>query len=241
MAFVPENDLEHVLVQAAVNSAAWPSFYRLLLDSEIVVLGLAEKQGDGQKIRLTQIEFKNRIYHPIFSSTARIGPYAKEHPQYFTMKGRDLFTTTKGAYFVLNPGSDYMKELLPEELSEVMHPDSTMGKKAAGEVLISKPAVFPAAIANALSNLFASRPQVEAAYIAQMAIAGRDEPPHPIVGVKMEGLWEPLAQEIERVVKPLPQGTRVAAMKIGADAVRVALGNMLMRYEPFYTRKTQLH
>jgi len=241
MAFVPENDLERVLVQAAVNSAAWPTFYRLLLDSEIVVLGLVEKQDEGQKLRLTQIEFKNRIYHPIFTSTARIGPYAKEHPKYFVMKGRDLFTTTQGAYFVLNPGSDYMKELLPEELAEVMHPDSAMARQPEGKILVSKPAVFPVAIADALSKLFATRPQVEAAYIAQMAVAGRDDPPHPIVGVKMEGLWEPLAQEIERVVKPLPQGTRVAAMQIGADPVRVALGEMLMRYEPFYTRKTQLH
>ena len=245
MAFVPENDLERVLVQAAVNPAVWPTFYRLLLDSELFVPGLVEKSGEGEgarkKLRLTQVEFKNRIYHPIFTALARMEPYAKEHPKYFSIKGHDLFTATRGAYFLLNPASEYTKELLPEELVEVMQPESAMGNQPEGKVLISKPAVFPVALANALSNLFASRPQVEAAYLAQMAIAGRDEPPHPIVGVKMEGQWEPLAQEIERVVKPLPQGTRLAALQIGADDVRKALGEMLMRYEPFYTRKTQLH
>jgi hypothetical protein len=242
MAFVPENDLERAMVQGATNPAAWAAFYHLLLNVELFALGLVEDtEGANKKIRLAQIEFKNRIYHPIFSAPSRMAQYVKEHPKYFGMKGRELFASARGAYFLLNPGSDYAKELLPEEIAELLASEDPAKAPEPGTVLISKPVVFPLALADALAKLFATRPGVEAAYLAQMSYAGKNEPPHPIVGVKLEGEWEPLAQEIQRVVAPLPQGTRVAALQIGADDVRKVLGEMLMRYEPFYVRTAKLH
>ncbi len=242
MAFAPENSLEYALVEGASSPAAWAAFYRLLLNAELFALGLVEAgPGAKKEIRLAQIEFKNRIYHPIFSSPSRMGQYAKEHPKYFGIKGRELFQSARGAYFLLNPGSEYAKELLPEEIAEMLGSEDPVKAPAAGTVLISKPVVFPLGLAEALANLFATRPGVEAAYLAQMTIAGKNEPPHPIVGVKYEGEWEPLAKEIERVVAPLPHGTRLAAIQIGADEVRKALGDMLMRYEPFYVRTAKLH
>ncbi|MGQ0742381.1 MAG: enhanced serine sensitivity protein SseB C-terminal domain-containing protein [Alphaproteobacteria bacterium] len=247
MAFDPENELERALEEAFANPDARGTFHRLLLESEIFVLGVAEKPGadapagSTTQLRLPQIEFRNRAYHPIFTSERRMQPFAKEHPQFFSMLGRELFECTRGASFLLNSGSEGAKELPAEEIAWALNPGLAGASQPEGRIVISQPAEFPSALAAGLCALFAARPQVEAAYLGEMRITGRDDPPHAIVGVKMQGLWDPLAQEIQRLVATLPQGTRVAAMQIGNDEVRNVLGDMLTRFEPFYTRKTALH
>ena len=42
MPFIPENDLERALVNASHDATAAPNFYRLLLDSELLVLGTVD-------------------------------------------------------------------------------------------------------------------------------------------------------------------------------------------------------
>lgn len=245
MAFDPENDLERALEEAFLNPAARSRFHRLLLDSEIFVLGIAENPGANSppgaaiQLRLSQIAYKDRLYHPIFTSQRRMQPFAKDHPQYFTMRGRDLFESTLGASFLLNPGSEGSKELPAEEIAWALNPGVAAAAQPEGRIEISQPPEIPSALAAALSALFATRPQVEAAYLGEMRIAGSDYPSHPVLGVKMQGLWEPLAQEIQRVVAALPQGTRIAALQIGG--VHEALSEMLLRFEPFYSRKSALH
>lgn len=247
MTFTPENDLERALIQAAGDPIAQVTFYRLLLESELFALGRAEQDASPQpgaeaKLHIAQMVHKERIYHPIFSAAIRLQSYAQEHPQYFAIKGRDLFTATRGAYFVLNPGSEYAKELLPPEIAALLQWESSPSKESRpGEVLITRPTVFPAALADALRRLFATRPEIEAAYLGQMAIGGAGDPPHPIVGVKLNGPWEPLAREIERVVEPFPQGTRLAALPITEEGPRKVIGEALMRFEPLYARKSGLH
>lgn len=244
--FLPENDLERALVQATNDPAARPAFYRLLLDSELFVLGKAGGEAGasqpGGEIQITQIRHKDRIYHPVFSSLSRMQNYLQEHPSYFTMKGRDLFASARGAAFLLNPGSAYGKSLVPEEIADMLQPNPALQPGAhPEEILITQPAVYPAALADVLKKLFETRPEIEAAYLAQMAIGGRGEPPHPIVGIKLDGPWDPLAEAIHRVVTPLPQGTRLAAMPITEEETYKTIGEMLMRYQPFYTRKSKLH
>ena len=234
--FLPENDLERALMEAATNPASLDKFHSLLLNSQLFVLGRAEEG----KIKIAQIHHHDRLYHPIFSAPIRMQRYAQDHPRYFSMMGRELFAGARDTYFLLNPGWTYAKELIPQELALLLELGNATDKPS-GKILITQPSIFPVILADILRKLFATRPEVEAAYLAQMAIAGRAEPPHPIVGVKMNGPWEPLGEAIHRVVTPLPQGTRLAAMPITEHQTYKALGDMLMRYEPFYTRGLKLH
>jgi hypothetical protein len=234
--FLPENDLERALMEAAADPASLGKFYSLLLDSQLFVLGRAQEG----KIEIAQIHHHDRLYHPIFSAPIRMQHYAQDHPRYFSMRGRELFANARDAYFLLNPGWAYAKELIPQELARLLQLGNATAQPT-GEILITQPAVFPVILADALRKLFATRPEVEAAYLAQMATAGQSDSPHPIVGVKLDGPWEPLALEIGRVVAPLPQGTRLAAIAIAEDRSGKALGDALMRYEPIYLRKSSLH
>ena len=236
MAFVPENNLERAMIDAATNPAQIGRFYALLLESDLFALGRSE----AGKIEMAQIRLHDRDYHPLFSAPIRLQSYAQEHPKYFSMKGRDLFNSARGAYFLLTPGWEYAKELVPHEIGYLLQTENlAKGQAPTGKILISQPLVYPAILADALRKLFATRPEVETAYLAQMAIEGHKEPPHPIVGVKLEGPWEPLSQAIRQVVSPLPQGTQLAAMPL-TEAYKV-LGDQLVRYEAFYTRGGKPH
>src|SRR5579864_9286511 len=126
MRFEPENPLESALVRATRDASAQPEFYRLLMASNLIVAGDAGRPvppGAALKLKTTdrlQLAFASRggkSFHPVFSSMSRLEHFAPQRAQHFRLPGRDLFATARGAHFVLNPGSQFGKELSPDELS----------------------------------------------------------------------------------------------------------------------------
>lgn len=124
----PENELEQCLMQAASNIFAQKDFYQKLLWNQLFVLtGDHFNSEEGNKILETNttvlfVTFENG-HIPIFTSTNRFfdkGIIKKEVP-YISLKGQDLFEVAKGATFILNPYSDYAKELIPEEIESLMN------------------------------------------------------------------------------------------------------------------------
>ncbi|WP_343632696.1 SseB family protein [Fluviicola sp.] len=124
----PENELEQCLMQASSDVAAQKEFYQKLLWSQLVVL--TDKNPDMEdgihtlekNTQLRLVTFENG-YIPVFTSPNRIfdNGIVKEEVPVMGIKGQDLFGVAKGATFVLNPYSDYVKELLPEEIENLMN------------------------------------------------------------------------------------------------------------------------
>ena len=245
MAFVPENDLEHALVRASKEAAARPAFYRLLLESDLYVIGEVEgtPAGEGQRsiaagerIQIASGESKGRQFLPVFSALVRMQTYLREERKYLSLKGRALFEMTKGALLILNPGSDYGKELLPDEIAGLLNPSVrsvTLDKPT--KVLIGQPAVYPHDLINALKTAFAQRPDVSSAYLIQIAFDG--EAPHPLIGVETTGDWPGVSQEIGRAVAAVAPGLRVDAVQIDR-AKPDGFAASLLNTAPFYTRPT---
>ena len=50
MPFISENELEKALVKAVKSPASTPDFYRLLLESDLLVMGTAEGQEGASDI-----------------------------------------------------------------------------------------------------------------------------------------------------------------------------------------------
>src|ERR1700761_7533323 len=202
MDFVPQNDLERALVRAVKEPAARPEFYRLLLASDLLVLG--NLAGDQLQIVSTKNKAGVNV-HPVFSSVPRVQAYIREKQNYLTLNGHALFKMTKGAAFVLNPNSSYGKELPPEELASLLDPDAHTAKPIvldkATQVLIGQPAVYPHDLVNALKEEFAKRPDVLNAYLVQIAFSGRDEPPHPMIGVETTGDWDSVSALIGKTAE----------------------------------------
>lgn len=242
MLFIPENELERALVAAVKNSAAAPGFYRLLLESTLLVLGTAEGQegatqqltlAPGSRINLVTGLKDGHQYLPVFSSLARMQEYVKQESKYLSMKGRDLFDLTRGAPVILNPASEYGKELTAEQVGQLLNPVQRSGppRTIVGE------ADYPMPLVEALIRVFAGRDGVEAAWMIQVTFADRAQEPHPLVGIETDakadfrGLVDAIQKETENAVP----GMVFDVQRIDRQTPN-SLTDALLQVPPFYTR-----
>jgi type III secretion system (T3SS) SseB-like protein len=246
MSFVPQNELEELLIRAASEPSARPEFYRFLFESDLYVIGeirstTPQRSGiaanAGDQLMIASVEYNNRRYHPVFSSLSRVRTFDQSVDKYFALNGRALFENTQGAYFLLNPGSDYGKELLPAEIANLLSPNTrrsiTIEKPT--QVMIGPPAVYPQALVDALKVMFEQRPEVIAAHLIQIQFDGTDEESHPLIGIETIGDWQSLSGELGRILKAVNPMQVVDVIPINrSDSSGVM--QALMEVSPFYSR-----
>lgn len=192
---LPENDLEIALRMASSEAAYRPEFYNKLLSEKVFIItdessldNGAQTLEQGSQVSILKLK-DGRI--PVFTAKERIfdKEVIKEKVTYLAMKGEDLFNLAKGASFILNPYSDYGKELLPAEVEHLLngtilegrHEKITISKTT--DVLIGQPVNYPTQIVNSLIKLFEDRPAVKAAYLGWIHDASSPQPPHLIIGL----------------------------------------------------------
>ena len=250
MTFVAENELERALMEAASNMSARPEFYRLLLASNLIVIGKVEGRtpagqesfvSSGDRVQIASGQHKGNAFIPVFSSLQRLQTYAQRETEYVALNGRALLEMTRGALLILNPGSEYGKELLPEEIHGLMDPaaPSRMTIQKDTQVLIGQPAVYPQALVDALKAAFAARSDVLAAYLVQIAFPSAEQPPHPLIGVEIAGdYWDAVSAEIDRVAAAVTPGMLLDAMSLDRSSANDSVARALLKTSPFYIRQT---
>ncbi|HSS13941.1 MAG TPA: SseB family protein, partial [Rhizomicrobium sp.] len=165
MLFIAENELEKALVAAVKDWTAAPDFYRLLLETDLLVLGTVEGQENAsEKVSLTPGGKLNLVpgfkdgsrYLPVFSSLVRMQEFVEQESKYLSINGRALLEITRGAPVTLNPASQYGKELSPAEVQQLLAgvPLQRPIRTIAGE------AEYPAQLVQALTRLFSARPDI---------------------------------------------------------------------------------
>jgi hypothetical protein len=242
MAFIADNELERALVQAVKNPTTAPDFYRLLLESDLLVLGTAEGQegavdqfslAPGSRLNLVTGLKDGHQYLPVFSSLVRMQDYVKQDSKYLSMKGRDLLELTRGAPVILNPASEYGKELTAEEVGQLLNPVQRSGppRTVIGE------ADYPMPLVEALNRVFAARPEVEGAWMIQVTFADRAQEPHPLVGVETDN-----KSDFRQLVDAIQQEAENAVPGLVFDVQRIdrhtpnSLTEALLQVPPFFTR-----
>jgi len=247
--FEPENDLERSLMKAATNPSHRPQFYRDLLGSVVFVINanpqpLAVQDGvlqQGAQVAIQPWERNGMSWLPIFSSLSRLQQSLQVEATYLQLNARDFFELTSGANVVLNPGLDYGKEFLPEEIAGML--DSSVFRAGSGyrveqetKVLLGQPAKYPTELVTALSRLFTKHRGVKAAYLAHFFNASRDEAPHTLIGIDSEGDWDSIVGEAGMVAQ------NVLASGEIVDFLRVSKSDsgpsqyLLNETKPFYRR-----
>jgi hypothetical protein len=243
MLFIPENELEQALVEAVKAPAAAPDFYRLLLESNLLVLGTAEGQegaidqfslAAGSRLNLVTGLKDGHQYLPVFSSLTRMQEYVKQESRYLSIKGRDLLDLTRGAPVILNPASEYGKELTAEQIGQLLNPGQSFSgarRSIIGEV------DYPMPLVNALTRLFSTRPEVEGAWMIQVTFADRAQEPHPLIGIETDN-----AADFRKLVDAIQQEAENAAPGLVFDIQRIdrnapnSLTDALLQVPPFYMR-----
>jgi len=240
MLFIPENELEKALVRAVKEPQSAPAFYRLLLASDLLVLGTVEGQegataafslAPGGRIKLGTGTKNGSQFLPVFSSLARMQDYVKEESKYLSINGRALLDLTRGAPVTLNPASEYGKALSPEDVRQLLDGVSEI-RGIAGEA-----GAVPLALLEMLAGVFAARPEVETAWMIQVAHVDRAQEPHPLVGIETASQddWPPLMQAIQSAAQTQLPGTVFDVQRVD----RYNPGGMtgaLLQAEPFYRR-----
>jgi len=244
----PENELEKSLIKAASDVSARQEFYTKLLWNELIVLTCGHDQSQEGRRTLEEntevrfVTFKNGQI-PIFTATNRIldKGIVKEQVPFMAIKGQDLFTLTKGASFVLNPYSDYGKELVPQEIENLLngsifqqnhHIEITEDT----QVLLGQPANYPTQLVNALSQLFSDQPSVKAAYLANIKMDDTEQPPHLIVAIDVEGNMSSISGKAGAIAEQIIGKNEVI------DFIKIEEDNGISSYflnetQAFYQRK----
>jgi hypothetical protein len=245
----PDNELEKCLAKAATDSSARKEFYTKLLWADLIVLTNGQTQSDkskrtlekGSQVQLVQLQ-DGRL--PVFTSTNRIFDKAviKEQVPYMSMQGQNLFELTKGSTIVLNPFSDYVKELLPQEIDELLN--GTIFNRLSPIILekdtplqIAQPLNYPTKLTLALADLFKTLPKVNAAYIALTRTGETDTNPHLLVGLDMT---DGIVTEISKYAGPVAERHLEKGEILDFIQIENA-GNDISEYfknetKPFYTK-----
>jgi len=239
MLFIAENELEKALVEAVKNPSSAPVFYRLLLETDLLVMGTVDGQeGASEKFSLepgSQLKLVTGLkdgspYLPIFSSLARMQEFVKQESKYLSINGRALLELTRGGPITLNPASQYGKELSPLEVKQLLDGSTSQPRIIAGE------AVYPMALVEALTSVLAARPDIETAWMIQVTFADRDGQPHPLVGIETTGDWPSLMQAIQAAAE-----TSVPGMVFDIQRVDrrnpAGMTSALLQAVPFYQRR----
>ena len=209
--FEPENVLEQLLLLAATDENARPAFYQALLQEEILMI-LAPAEGiepgeiilaEGQEIQL-QILADGKL--PIFSSPSRLtdGGVENNPMPYVRLPGHAFFNMVQGQDCVLNPFSPAGKILPKDELAALLAGQLTGPLSPAGgdaQVLLSQPADYPSAVAEAVSAWAATQPHIETAFLAQMQLDSNPEVPRLLLAFESSSLDPSFMQELGPVLE----------------------------------------
>ncbi|GAB3437480.1 enhanced serine sensitivity protein SseB C-terminal domain-containing protein [Massilia solisilvae] len=242
--------LESALATAAADPAARPEFYRILLESEIYVLGSSNAPGEGGQTlpagaTLSLAQWKKAdgtAVIPFFASMEALQRALKEPAQYLAMPARAFFEMTSGARLVINPASDYAKEFAPHEIAALLRTgvNSTLAVDEVHEprkVLLGQPAEYPAAMVTALAKLMARHASVKGAYLCLMHDPSASDKPALVVGLEGEGDLVQVIQEAGSVAADTaPTGWPVNFVEIKRGQPGIAR-HMFTAVSPFYARK----
>jgi hypothetical protein len=130
---------------------------------------------------------------------------------------------------ILNPASEYGKELTADQVRQLLDGVGSRPRTLVGQ------AVYPEGLVEMLTGVFATRPDIETAWMIQVTFADRGGEPHPLVGIETKGDWPSLMQAVEAVAEKSVPGLVFDMQRV--DRYNPAgLSSALLQVEPFYRR-----
>ena len=242
--FEPENVLEQLLLLAATQEDARPAFYQALLQEEILMIlapmeGIAEGEvvlAEGQEIQL-QILSDGKL--PVFSSVPRLTDGGVENGpvSYVRLPGHAFFNMVQGQDCVLNPFSPAGKLLPKDELATLLAGRLTGPTSPAGgdaQVLLSQPAEYPTAVAQALTAWAATQPNIQNAFLAQMQLADAPDVPRLLLAFESNSPDPSFMQELGPILQGQTDAYQFVDLMLLDTTSEEGVNPYFRTIEPFY-------
>jgi len=244
-----KNALEIALARAAVEPATRPEFYRLLLESEVYVIGNTDVPGDGKttipagaKLSVVNWEKKDgKSFIPFFSSIEALQSVLKTEARFVAMPARNFFEITRGATLILNPALSHGKEFFPTEIDAILatgvnHVATEHVIQKATKVLLGQPANYPSEMVSSLATLLAKHPSIKAAYLCLMHDPASMSAPALVVGFDGDGDIKTAMRDAGSVAADTaPKGQPVDFVKISRGEAGIS-DYLIKSVKPFYER-----
>lgn len=242
----PAATFEALLAQAVRDPAHQPEFYRRLLLESLVVITSYNPVDMETRTRTTEpdetidvVSWEDNVV-PIFTSADRIfdGKVIQQQVSIVQMKGRSLLQMLQNKTLLLNPFSNYSKELLSAEImhllaGRVLDAGYTIEVAKKTTVLLSQPATYPTDLTQALARLLSQQPRVRAAYLGWLHNPTGDEPPHYVICLDVEGEMRAISKEVGYVARKfLQSGEFVDIVQSGQSSFT----DYFLTTKPFYKR-----
>ncbi len=245
--FTPENDLERSLVRAAEQPEHRAAFLKELLDAELA-FALIDSGDAREGYVVPEVSNDDLSFVPVFTSESRIkAMFGDEKLQVVRQTFRQILEQIDDANFVLNPGSDYGRELMAEDVAcmldgdferaaEGFEDDDQDGDGGEDEppMMIGEPSPAPVHLTAPLAALFATIPEVKKAHIGQAVFADSEGVRRLVIGLTVEGDIDAVLDRVSGVLETAARPSDVI------DFVE-APGSPLDEYfsrdlKPFYSR-----
>lgn len=195
----PLNALEHALAAALADPEAWTAFYRELRSARVLVAhvpdptepDVVDEQGVPRILRAPTVVAHGETHSTLFTARERAIAYLGEAVARFQLPALGLMKLVDPMPYYVNPGSKLAVALPADLVAAIV--DGSVFERAPlralepaklGMISISSPPKPQTHIAHALSALFESRRDVDAAYIAWWTESGGEAPPHVVVGIE---------------------------------------------------------
>lgn len=239
----PENMLENLLMKGAQDAAFRMDFYRQLMTSTLFVLTNQTEARPwhtaqpGEKLSIRSWEDGSI---PVFTSIPRIfdNNVIQEEIYYAELSSKAIFEMLKGARMMLNPFSQFRKELLPEEIEKLVDGSmfergKTLQFKKNEKIQIGQPAVYPTEFINSLKKLYAETPAVRAAYLAWIYVPESGDPPHYIIALDMEHDFQTTCRDTGMTFENYSKTSEILDI-LPLD--QSGLSSYFLKQQPFYRR-----
>ncbi|AYD43212.1 enhanced serine sensitivity protein SseB [Yersinia rochesterensis] len=220
-----DQSLESLLKLAATESIHRTAFFRTLLDATVLVLVDGSEQGDEEgEMAFTTGDGVNILHWekqdgesviPFFTSVEVLqqaldiaedqqvdSEKLSVKQPFIAMPVRVLFEMTQGAHLFLNPKSEHGKEFWPQEVAMLLEngglaQSAEMVVDKESQILLGQPEEYPAAMVDALIQLFSQRKPVRRAFLALMHDKSVDDKPNLLVGLEVDGTDDEIDQLIQ--------------------------------------------
>lgn len=242
-----EDYLEISLIRATKDPSQRSQFYRDLLNSDLFfILPPTENIKTGNRVleqsttmQFVSIEKEGINWIPAFTSLLRLQQFLTNESGVLKVNAKEFFKFAPGAFVVLNPNTNYRKELIPEEITKILdgsifrnYQEIKITKET--KILFGAPTVYPTKLVQGLKKVFVKNRHVLRAFLTLSQIPELEEKPHFLIGIEVDGGWETVLNNVsEAAAKLIEKNDFVDFIQIDKSKATDYLVN---ETKPFYTK-----
>lgn len=241
---------DKILSASIENPQKRYEFYRAFLDLELVAIGTVSTkdhtEGEDPTLLLKHIEVDGELVLPVYSSLEKFHSIFQSHYQYVQISTRYLLKLLNSdSPWILNPGFDLSKKIIPEELETLRDGRileyffNELSPEDKEQLLTDEIIKMDTTIMAAITSCLREYPSVKKAYLTNIFNPITGQPPFPLIGLELDRIHLKDSQKLIKEIFQNVNGKHNIQPQIEflvLDEDLPLTHSIVEKTEPFYTR-----